>query len=209
MYHTPDPAHLAERTQDIYERNARRFDAERSRVLFERPWLDRFASLLPGRATVLDVGCGAGVPIARYLIDIGLQVTGIDASREMIAMSAERFPTATWLIADMRDLALERKFNGIVSWHAFFHLTPAEQRRTLPLLARHLTEEGALLLTVGPAEGEIVGSVGGEAVYHGSLSPSEYRQRLAELGLEIVDFVPEDPNCDNATVLLAQKRIAV
>ncbi|MCG8479285.1 MAG: hypothetical protein MI724_09345, partial [Spirochaetales bacterium] len=98
--------------------------------------------------------------------------------------------------------------NGIVSWHAFFHLTPAEQRRTLPLLARHLTEEGALLLTVGPAEGEIVGSVGGEAVYHGSLSLSEYRRLLAELGLEIVDFVPEDPACDCATVLLAQKRVA-
>ena len=207
MHHTHDLSRLSRKTRDTYERHAGRFDAERSRALFERPWLDRFVSLLPERATVLDVGCGAGEPVARYFVDSGLRVTGIDVSREMVALSAQRLPSARWLIADMRELNLDETFDGVVSWHAFFHLTPAEQRTTLPLFARHLTDGGALLLTVGPREGETVGRVGGEAVYHASLSPAEYRRILAEHGLEIVDFVPEDPNCDYATVLLARKRV--
>ncbi|MFX0079860.1 MAG: hypothetical protein ACFE8O_11530 [Candidatus Hermodarchaeota archaeon] len=35
-----------------------------------------FASLLPKRAEVLDAGCGAGVPVAKFLIDQGFSVTG-------------------------------------------------------------------------------------------------------------------------------------
>lgn len=208
MHHDHDLSQLAARTQEIYQRNAVRFDQERSRVLFERSWLDRFASLLPERATVLDAGCGAGEPIARYLVDLGLHVTGIDTSSRMIAIAAKRLPSASWRVADMRDLALAEQFDGIVSWHAFFHLTPTQQRTTLSRFAQHLAAAGALLLTVGPQAGETAGSVGGEAVYHSSLSPAEYRRILAELGCTVVDFVLEDSSCDYATVLLAQKGAA-
>ena len=37
----------------------------------KRGWLDRFSDLLPKRAKVLDIGCGAGEPIAQYLISQG------------------------------------------------------------------------------------------------------------------------------------------
>ena len=208
MHHDRDLSQLAAQTPQIYQRNAARFDRERSRVLFEQVWLDRFAALLPARATVLDAGCGAGEPIARYLFDQGLHVTGIDASSQMIAIAATRLPAATWRVTDMRDLALAEQFDGIVSWHAFFHLTPAQQRTTLARFAQHLVAPGALLLTVGPQAGETVGSVGGEAVYHSSLSPTEYRRILTELGLTVVDFVLEDASCDYASVLLARKQVA-
>ena len=200
-----DLSKLASRTRDVYQRNAARFDAERSRILFERPWLDRFASLLPEKATILDVGCGAGEPIASYFLGLGLRVTGIDFSERMIEIARERFPAARWSTVDMRQMDLGTRFDGIVSWHAFFHLTPAEQRSTLPRFAEHLRDGGALLLTVGHEESEISGTVGGEPVYHASLSPSEYRRILAEHRLEIVDFVLEDPTCGHATVLLARK----
>ncbi|MCG8458811.1 MAG: class I SAM-dependent methyltransferase [Holophagales bacterium] len=200
-----DLSKLASRTRDVYQRNAARFDAERSRILFERPWLDRFASLLSEKATILDVGCGAGEPIASYFLDLGLRVSGIDFSERMIELARQRFPAGRWSTVDMRQLELGTTFDGIVSWHAFFHLTPAEQRSTLPRFADHLRGGGALLLTVGPEESEISGTVGGEPVYHGSLSPAEYRRILAENRLEVVDFVLEDPTCDYATVLLARK----
>jgi hypothetical protein len=62
------------------------------------------------------------------------------------------------------------------------------------------------MLTVGPAASEMVGHVGGEPVYHASLAPETYAAILAELGLHIVSFVAEDPDCGGATILLAQKR---
>lgn len=61
------------------------------------------------------------------------------------------------------------------------------------------------MLTVGHEAGEVIGHVAGEEVYHSSLSIDEYRQILNKMGLNTVEFVTEDPNCDFATVLLAQK----
>jgi SAM-dependent methyltransferase len=76
---------------DLYERHAAHFDEDRSKALFEKPWLDRFSALLLDDAAILDVGCGSGQPIAAHLIGRGYQVTGID-SPSMVTMCAERFP---------------------------------------------------------------------------------------------------------------------
>lgn len=108
---------------------------------------------------------------------------------------------------DMRTLDLQESFQGIISWHSFFHLTPAEQRATLARFAQHLQPEGLLLLTVGPDAGEITGHVGGQPVYHSSLSPAAYQELLNSLGMTVLDFVPEDPECDFASVLLSRKMV--
>ncbi len=196
---------LAANTQHVYERHALRFDSERVKTLFERKWLSRLEAALPNPATILDAGCGAGEPIAKYFIQNGHELVGIDYAAAMIALAKKRFPGGQWKVADMRTLDLPVFFDGIVGWHSFFHLTPGEQRSTLGRFARHLKPGGMLLLTVGPAAGEVTGYVGDEAVYHSSLSQPAYRQILQNLGLEIIDFAVEDPECDFATILLAQK----
>lgn len=205
MSQPPDLHTLADNTRHIYEQYGPQYDAERSKILFERKWLDRFASLLPQPATILDAGCGAGEPIAQYFIQQGHHLTGIDFAPSMIELAKERFPHSEWLVADMRTLDLSRTFDGIIGWHSFFHLTPDEQRTTLQHFARHLRPRGLLMLTVGSQAGEVVGHVGGQPVYHSSLSLSAYRETLAHLGLTVIDFVAEDPECDFATILLAQK----
>lgn len=205
MNQPPASRNLAAITQRIYEQHGPQYDGERAKNLFEHQWLLRFANLLPERGTILDAGCGAGEPIAQYFIQQGHDLTGIDFATSMIALAKERFPHSEWLVADMRTLDLPRTFDGIIGWHSFFHLTPGEQRTTLQHFARHLRPQGVLMLTVGPQEGEVVGHVAGQPVYHSSLSPSAYRAVLEHLGLTIIDFVTEDPECGFATILLAQK----
>lgn len=198
---------LAAATREIYERNGARFDAERAKVLFERAWLDRFLGCLPAKRRILDVGCGSGDPIAKYLLAQGCVVTGVDFSKTLIAIARERFPGSRWLVADMRALELKETFDGIIGWHSFFHLTPEEQRSTLEILSAHLAPAGALMVTVGPEAGEVTGHVGGDEVYHASLSPEEYRSVLNRLGMKIVHFKADDPECGGATVLVAKKDI--
>lgn len=202
----PDLSALAARTQEVYERHGHRYDAERGKHLFEQPWLSRFASYLPPQAAILDVGCGAGEPIARYFLQNGHQLTGIDFASSMIELARQRFPASQWQVADMRSFDLGQQFHGLIAWHSFFHLMPAEQPYTLARFAAHLHPGGAMLLTVGPAAGEVVGQVADEAVYHSSLSLDAYRQVLASLGMRVLSFVAEDPQCGDASVLLAQKR---
>lgn len=187
----------------MYDENAASWDAGRSRTLFEKPWLDRLLTRVPPGGEVLDLGCGAGEPVAGYLLARDRAVTGVDFSPAMLAIARGRFPQARWLEADMRRLDLGKRFRGIVAWDSFFHLTRSEQRALIPRLARHLLPGGGLLLTVGPGDGEALGRVGEGTVYHASLSQSEYRERLAQAGLVVEGFAADDPACGGHSVLFA------
>ena len=187
----------------LYDRHAPAFDRMRGRSLFEKSWLDAFAALLPAGGHVLDIGCGMGEPIARYLIALGLNVTGIDSSPALIAMCERRHPQGTWAAADMRTLSLGRTFDGLIAWDSFFHLTPDDQRAMFPVFRDHAAPRAALMFTSGPAHGEVIGAFEGEPLYHASLDPAEYRVLLETHGFRVVRHVADDPACNGHTIWLA------
>lgn len=188
----------------LYERHARAFDRERGKSQFERAWLDRFRAVAGAGATLLDIGCGSGEPIARYFIAAGHSVTGVDASATMIELCRERFPEQLWLVADMRRLDLGRRFSGILAWDSFFHLSQDDQRAMFPLFAEHAAEGAALMFTSGPRAGEAIGSYHDESLYHASLDSEEYTALLHANGFVVVAHVVEDVTCGGRTVWLAQ-----
>jgi SAM-dependent methyltransferase len=190
----------------VYQAAAEGFDRRRSRALFEREWLERFLAVVPEGAPVLDLGCGAGEPIARFLIERGHPVTGVDAAPAMLAIARWRWPGGQWIEADMRGLDLGRTFGGIVAWDSFFHLKAEDQRAMVPVFARHLSPGGAHLFTSGPDAGEAAGAVEGMPVYHASLSPAGYAACLEANGMIARAFVAEDPGCDRHSVWLAVRR---
>lgn len=192
-------------TREVYQRQAANYDKARSRAMFEARWLTRFGNGISPGARVLDLGCGAGEPIAAWLIAEGFDLTGVDFSEEMLKIARARWPNGDWRVADMRDLQLGQSFAGIVAWDSFFHLTPDEQRLTLPRLAEHLEPGGLLMITVGPEASEVTGTVGGESVYHASLSPAGYAEALENVGMRMTAFMAEDANCDLHSILMARK----
>jgi SAM-dependent methyltransferase len=194
----------AGRIIDLYERHAQHWDRNRWRNLFERSWLARFRTLLPRGGSVLDIGCGSGEPIARHFIEAGYKLTGVDSSRAMIAFCKARFPDQTWLVADMRALSIDARFDGILAWDSFFHLTQNDQRLMFPIFRKHAAPNAVLMFTSGPREGVAMGTYEGEPLYHASLDPDEYCTLLDKNGFRVVAFVPEDRECGQHTVWLAQ-----
>lgn len=189
----------------LYERHAAAFDHDRNRKLFEQSWLDRFLALLPSNGTVLDLGCGMGEPLARYMIGAGFDVTGVDSAPTLIGLCRDRFPDRDWIVADMRTLSLGRSFDGILAWDSFFHLDHADQRAMFSVFQRHAADGTALMFTSGPAHGEATGAYQGEPLYHASLDPVEYRSLLERHGFAVVSHRAEDPDCDRHTVWLARR----
>lgn len=194
----------AETVIDLYQRHAASYDRRRGKTLHEGAWLARFRRQLGPDATILDIGCGTGQPIASYFRAHGHAVTGVDSAPAMIALCRARFPEGDWQVADMRRLALGRRFGGLIAWDSVFHLTPEDQRGMFKVFAAHAAPGAALMFTSGPAHGEAIGSFEGEALYHGSLDPGEYRALLAENGFTVIDHVAEDPDCGGHTIWLAQ-----
>ncbi|PZU93581.1 MAG: SAM-dependent methyltransferase [Chelatococcus sp.] len=189
---------------DLYERHALAFDGERGRTLMERSWLERFLALLPEQAEVLDIGCGSGEPLAAHLVGRGCRLTGIDSSATLIGLCRRRFPKHDWHVADMRGLALGRKFDGLLAWDSFFHLRADDQRAMFPVFREHAAAGAALMFTSGPAGGEALGSYRGETLYHASLDPQEYADLLGAAGFDVVAYRPDDAECGGHTVWLAR-----
>ncbi|MBB4302017.1 SAM-dependent methyltransferase [Rhodobium orientis] len=188
----------------LYQRFARRFDEVRGRYLMERRWLDAFLNLIPAGGIILDLGCGSGEPIARHIVDRGYKVTGVDSAPAMLAMCRERFADHSWIEADMRRLGLRARFDGIIAWDSFFHLSGTDQRAMFPIFRAHAAARAALMFTSGPVAGIAIGDLFGEPLFHDSLDPQDYRRLLEENGFSVVDYVAEDPDCGGHTIWLAQ-----
>ena len=194
---------LADKTGVRYDASAAQWNNSRDPSLFERPWLDRIRASIPPGSQILYVGCGTGSPIARYFIDHGHGVTGIDCAPRMIAVARATWPDQTWIASDMRALDLGRRFAAIIAFNSLFHLTPEDQRPMFSRFADHLLPGGLLWFTSGPRAGEVTGATPAGEVYHASLAPDEYRGLLSVAGFDQIAFVPEDPDCNDHSLWLA------
>lgn len=190
----------------LYEEIADWFDQNRSKSLFERNYLEALLPTNKPSPSVLDLGCGSGEPIARFLIEQGCQVTGVDGSSNMIAMCRKRFPDMEWILADMQTLNLQRRFDAVIAWDSFFHLNHDAQRAMFSVFANHIETGGKLVFTSGEEYGVAYGEMSGHTVYHASLATAEYRSLLDEHGFEILNHTIRDVTCGERTVWLAKKR---
>ncbi len=199
----PDFETIRKHTRAVYTQKAAYWHRVRDRSGYEKAWLNLFIQSLPKGSHILDLACGTGDPIAGYLTAHGFHVTGVDYAPTMIELAKQAYPACKWRVADIIDLPDLGRFDGLISWDGFFHLSPAEQREMLPQYIKRIKPGGALLLTVGTAEGEVTGQIDNETVYHASLSSQEYKQILRGRGFSKIVYQAEDPECRGRSVLFA------
>jgi SAM-dependent methyltransferase len=184
----------ADRIVDHYERHAVAWDADRRAARWsDKPFIERFLSLLPPGSTVLDLGCGGGAPVALHMATRGFHLTGIDSSPTLLSLCQARMPDQEWILGDMRRLALGRKFGGILAWDSFFHLRPEDQEKMFRIFAAHAAPAAVLMFNAGPGRGEAIGSYRGDPLYHASLDAAEYERLLATSGFELIEHSIDDP----------------
>ena len=145
-----------------YDLAAGRYAAARD-LFRNEPHLDRFIELLPPPAAVLDIGCGSGVPVARYLVQRGYEVTGFDIAPRQIELARAQVPGASFEVRNMLDLEPdELEADGLVSLYAVFHTPRICHGELLSRFGSFVRPGGALLLTMGANEWE-----GTESDFHG------------------------------------------
>ncbi|GMU65854.1 MAG: putative methyltransferase [Acidobacteriota bacterium] len=175
-----------------WEAVARRFIAERTRIGAEtvRSW----SRGLPAGASVLDLGCGTGVPVAETLIAQGCRVSGIDAAPSLVEAFRRRFPeTPVACEAVEESEFFGRTYDGIVAIGLMFLLSPEVQRTVLRRVASALNPRGRFLFTAPTQVVTWADLLTGRPSV--SLGDAAYRQALSDAGLEIVgEFVDEGQN---------------
>lgn len=139
---------LTSRIRDYYRTVSRYIDRERPGEGDRAFWggVVRRA----GEPAVLELGCGTG-RITRVLARRARLVVAVDLSPEMLDRARARVgghPRVRLLRADMRTLALSRRFDQVVAANdPFAHLVSGPDRdRALSTAARHLAPDGRLVL---------------------------------------------------------------
>jgi cyclopropane fatty-acyl-phospholipid synthase-like methyltransferase len=138
-------------------------------------------------AKVLDIGCGAGVPIAKTLAQ-RFQVTGVDISGEMILLSQKNVPDGTFIHADVMEVDLPHsEFDAVVSFYTIFHVPKEQHRALFERIYSWLKAGGYLLVTVANEdEDPYTGEFHGVTMYWSNYGIEEYLEILGETGFEII-----------------------
>ena len=113
-------------------------------------WVAELAGLLPAGATVLDLGCGAGIPATQELAGHGLRVVGVDFSAVQLTRAPRLVPAASLVQADMTALHLRpASLDAVVSFYALIHVPLIDQQALFPRIRSWLRPGGYLLAIVG------------------------------------------------------------
>ena len=169
-----------------YDKIAEKYQADRH--LFNNiKELEELESLLPKNAKVLDVGCGAGVPVTKFLVDSGFDVIGVDFSENMLRFARKNVPKAKFIKKDMTKLDFrDNSFDGLTAFYSIIHV-PREKHSSL-FQSFHiiLKPEGVILICVGPDEWEATEEYYGSRMFWSHYSPEKSLQLVKDAGFQIL-----------------------
>lgn len=153
------------------------------------PELELLTRRLPQGAQVLDIGCGAGVPIARTLAQ-RFRITGVDISEEQIWRARRNVPEATFMHGDIMSVTFpSASFDAAVAFYTIFHLPREEHPALLRRIYGWLKPGGYLLATVTPfAEAAYTeDDFFAVTMYWSNYGLEDYRALLTQIGFTLLE----------------------
>jgi SAM-dependent methyltransferase len=193
--------------EDGYDAVAERYfewsDARPSAV--RRRWLDKALALIPPGSDVLDLGCGAGVPMTRALA-AGRRVTGVDLSTRQIGLARVNVPDATFIRADMTSLDLPpASLDAVVAFYSLTHVPRTDLPTLLASIHGWLRPGGIFLATMGAEDSpdEVEDDWLGAPMFFSHYGAKRNRELVRTAGFELEEaMLEEEPEDRHAALFL-------
>lgn len=113
-------------------------------------WVETY---LKKGSSVLDAGCAAGRD-SHILSSKGYEVTGIDLSKNLLAIAKREHPDITFQYVDVRKLPFKNEsFDAVWSLAVIHHLTKDDMKKALYEFFRVLKPNGVVIITVKTGKG--------------------------------------------------------
>ncbi len=169
-----------------YNKIAQDYQANRS-VYDHRKELEEFVNLLPKNAKVLDVGCGAGVPVTNFLVEAGFDVTGVDFSEGMLGLARKRVPKARFINKNMLKLGFkDNSFDGLTAFYSIIHVPRERHVSLFRSFHRILKPKGIMLICLGSDEWEAVDEYYGTEMFWSYYGPERSLRLVKDAGFRII-----------------------
>ncbi|MFC2069944.1 class I SAM-dependent methyltransferase [Chloroflexota bacterium] len=149
---------------------------------------------LPPGARILELGCGAGIPMTRVL-SAHYRVIGVDISKEQLLLATRNVTEADFILGDMTRLGFnEAVFDAVAAFYSITHVPRDEHFQLLTDIYRMLKPGGLLVVTMGAGDTP-------DSIEHGWLGASMFFSHfdgdknetlLTDAGFHIINATDED-----------------
>lgn len=163
-------------------------------------------------AKVLDLGCGAGDPIAKHIVEKGYRVVGVDQSKAMLEIARREVPEAEFIHADMVEIEFKELFAAAVVWDSAFHVERKYHSALYRKLSDALEINGRLLLSVGGSDADdgagqkgFTSEMFGQTFFYSGYDPKVARGLIEAAGFEIELWEVDDPSSRGHIAVIARK----
>ena len=153
---------------------------------------------IPAAADVLELGCGAGIPMTATLA-VGRRLTGVDISAEQLRRARRNVPSATFLQADIARLERPAaSADAVVAFYSLTHVPREAHAALFGRIRRWLRPGGVFVASLGVEDdpGGIEHDWLGVDMYFSHFSARVNRRLVEAAGLVIeqaeVIVEPED-----------------
>ena len=131
----------------IAKEYAEAFLGEHEKKPKDREILCRFSQEIGDRRPVWDIGCGPG-QTARYLKDLGTEISGLDLSEKILEQARKIHPDIPFRKGNILELEFENdSIAGVVAFYAIVHFTGEQVRTAFREVFRVLQPGGIFLFT--------------------------------------------------------------
>lgn len=173
-------------------------------------WLAKVLERLEDGSSVLDLGCGTGVP-AGLEIAKRHRLTGIDISEAQIALARRKVPNAEFIHGDLASAHFPNEsFEAIVTFYALEHLPRSEHAGILNRAHAWLSPGGYLLISTEAEDADdVTGEWLGVPMFFSSFDHETLLELIELTGFEILESAFESQTEDGREIeylwILAQK----
>jgi SAM-dependent methyltransferase len=166
---------------------------------------------IPRDTDVLELGCGAGLPMTAALAR-GRRITGVDISTSQIRLARGNVPEAEFRVGDMTTLQLPpASFDAVVAFYSLTHIPRGDLPGLLARIRGWLRPGGVFIASFGVEDdpGGIEHGWLGVDMYFSHFSARVNRRLVAEAGftIESAEIVAEPEDRFDARFLWVVARI--
>ena len=188
-----------------YDKIAKKYMLARGQYV-NRRYLEMLNNLLRPRSVILDLGCGAGKPIARFFIDGGHNVIGIDISKKQIKLAKSNVPEAGYTVKDISNLEREEyQVDAVVSFYVILHIPRETHEELFSKINSFLPAGGLILLTMGYSEWEGIEDFYGTKMYFSHYGSEKNKEIIERAGFEVILNAIDASRGEEHQVVLARK----
>ncbi len=149
--------------------------------------LGEIVSRLSKNANVLDIGCGAGIPITKFLVESGYDVTGVDISESMLKLARKNVPKAQFTRQEMTRLGFKNNsFDGLTAAYSIIHVPRERHPSLFQGFHRALKPNGIMLINVGSDAWEGSDQYYGVEMFWSHYEPDNSLEMIRDAGFEVL-----------------------